>query len=117
MGALEVARPEGFEDLPMSDFPLMAFHVPVFNERAAGLLRPLLIDNGERLPLLCDERTYFAHNVTTVPEALDLEKSSVIHFTSGRIMDITRHEFLQGKGYSLDLQDSASAADGRIRNG
>lgn len=75
----------------------MAFHVPVFNARAADLLRPLLIDNGELLPLLCDEGSYFAYNVTTVLDALDLEKSSIIRFASGRIMDITRHEFLQAK--------------------
>lgn len=94
---VEVARPEGFEDLPMGDFPLMAFHVPVFNARAADLLRPLLIDNGELLPLLCDEGSYFAYNVTTVLDALDVEKSSVIRFTDGGIMRITRHEFLPEK--------------------
>jgi hypothetical protein len=94
---VEVARPEGYESLPLGDFPLMATHVPVFSERAVALLEQLLIENGELLPLLCEEGSYFAYNVTTVLDALDVQKSSVVRFHNGRIMDITRHEFFPPK--------------------
>jgi uncharacterized protein DUF1629 len=94
---VEIDRPEGYENLPFGDFPLMALHVPAFSERAATLLEPLLIENGELLPLVCDEGSYFAFNVTSVLDALDEEKSSVLRFTSGRIMNITGYEFLPEK--------------------
>lgn len=94
---VEVARPEGYEHLPMGDFPVMALHVPVFSERAVALLRPLLIGNGELLPLSCDEGSYFAYNVTTLLDALDVEKSSIIRFSDGRIMNISAYEFFADK--------------------
>jgi uncharacterized protein DUF1629 len=94
---VEIDRPKGYENLPFGDFPGMALHVPVFTERAAALLEPLLSGNGELLPLVCDEGSYFAYNVTTVLDALDEEKSSMIRFPSGRIMNITRHEFFPEK--------------------
>jgi uncharacterized protein DUF1629 len=94
---VEVDRPEGYEDSPLGDFPLMALHVPVFTERAVALLKPLLSGNGELLPLMCDEGSYFAFNVTTVLDALDEEKSSAIRFTDGGIMNITGYEFFPEK--------------------
>ena len=94
---VELGRPEGYENLPMGDFPLLAFHVPVFNERAAERLQPLLVGNGELLPLLCDEGSFFAYNVTTVLDALDIEKSIVIRFADGGIQDVIRHEFVPEK--------------------
>jgi len=94
---VEIDRPEGFENSLFGDFPAMALHVPVFTERAACLLQPLLSGHGELLPLVCDEGSYFAYNVTTVLDALDVEKSSVLRFTDGGIMNITRHEFFPEK--------------------
>ncbi|MGH9962797.1 MAG: imm11 family protein [Pyrinomonadaceae bacterium] len=100
-GKFDAVALEGYEDLPLGDFPLMALHVPVFSERAVALLQPVLIENGELLPLSCNEGSYFAYNVTTVLDALDVEKSSVIRFTDGGIIDITRHEFFPTKVTSL----------------
>jgi hypothetical protein len=94
---VELARPNGYEDLPIGDFPSMATNVPVFSERAVASLESLLLERGELLPLVCKEGSYFAYNITTVLDALDIEKSSVIRFKSGRIMDITRHEFFPAK--------------------
>lgn len=90
---VEVANFEGYENLRKGDFPLVATNVPIFSQRASDSLYPLLVNNGELLPLRCDEGSYFAYNVTTVLDALDSQKSSFVRFTSGRIMDITRHEF------------------------
>lgn len=94
---VEIDRAEGYENLPFGDFPGMALHVPVFTERAAALLEPLLSGNGELLPLVCDEGSYFAYNVTAILDALDVERSSILRFTDGGIMNITRHEFFPEK--------------------
>jgi hypothetical protein len=94
---VEIDRPEGYENSLFGDFPLLISAVPVFTERAVALLEPLLTGNGELLPLVCDEGSYFAYNVTTVLDALDVERSSLLRFTSGEIMNITHHEFFPGK--------------------
>lgn len=94
---VEIDRPEGYENSPFGDFPGMALHIPIFAERAVSVLEPLLTGNGELLPLVCDEGSYFAYNVTTVLDALDVEKSSLLRFTDGGIMNITHHEFFPEK--------------------
>lgn len=80
--------------LPPSDFPsLLAPHIPVFSEAAITALRDFLDGNGEILPLKCSEGTYFVFNVTRVVDVLDVEHSQFQRLASGRILDITSHEF------------------------
>ena len=83
------------QNLPQSDFPSIATHVPLFSMRAARKLKGILDTNGEILPVSCDEGKYVMFNVTKVIDALD-EVSSVIKrfHSSGRIMDIIRHAFI-----------------------
>ncbi len=88
------------QDLLPSDFPSFATHVPVFSSRAVGALRGLLEENGEILPLSCDEGEYIAFNVTEIVDALHEPTSTIKRFqSSGRIMDVLTHNFLIDRLY------------------
>jgi len=91
----EPLRVEFDEELPTnglaSDFPHFLTHVPAFSKRAVKLLADLLEPRGEILPLICDSGQYFAYNVTTLVDAMDLELSSLVRFSSGRIMHVNKY--------------------------
>jgi hypothetical protein len=80
--------------LPPGDFPSLMTRLPVFSQRAVDTLSDLLHANGEFLPLVCSEGTYFAFNVTRVIDALDVQRSEVKRFSDGRIMRVVRYEFV-----------------------
>jgi hypothetical protein len=91
-------------NLPASDFPSLASHVPVFSQQAIMILNGLLKDNGEILPLSCQKGAYFAFNVTRVVDALDQSSSIVKRFkSSGRIMDIVEHKYYKDKLSNLTI--------------
>lgn len=77
---------------PTSDFPTLGT-VPVFSERALDALLDLLVENGEILPLDCCGEKYFAYNTTRRLDALDEERSILVRFDTGRIMDVRAYEF------------------------
>jgi hypothetical protein len=84
------------KDLPKSDFPSLASHIPVFSKRAVSVLNELLIANGELVKMDCVdcEEPYFAFNVTTTVQALDLDHYELKRFeSSGRIMRVIRYCF------------------------
>ncbi len=83
--------------LPASDFPLLAFHIPIFSKRAAFTLGDMLAGHGELLPLLCREGEYYAYNVTCVLDALDEDGSNLVRFPDGRILDIKSYSFYPDK--------------------
>ncbi|MGA2404912.1 MAG: DUF1629 domain-containing protein [Syntrophobacteraceae bacterium] len=93
--AVEVFRDDKFNrNLPPSDFPSLAPGVPVFSLRAVNALQGLLRENGEILPLSCNEGEYYAFNVTKSIDALDEFNSQVKRFeSSGRIMRILKYAF------------------------
>jgi len=77
---------------PKCDFPTLGT-TPTFSQRAVDKLLDLLVENGELLPLgLTDER-YFVYNATRQVNALDEDRSELVRFSSGRIMDIKRYAF------------------------
>lgn len=91
---------------PASDFPSLLNHVPVFSARALEVLKEILASRGEVLPLncvACEGGPYFAFNVMTVIDALDLSKSEIKHFSSGRIMRVVRYEFLEDRLGNLPI--------------
>jgi hypothetical protein len=55
------------------------------------------------LPLACSDRSLWLLNVGTVVDALDLERSEVERFESGRIMDIEKHAFYADRLEGVDL--------------
>jgi len=75
-----------------SDFPWGGAHLLFVKPRALSSLRPSLEAYGEFLPLLgADGVSLFS--VTTVADALDTERSKIVRFDDGSILDIERHAF------------------------
>jgi hypothetical protein len=62
---------------PVGDCPFVPgfYVVPILSAKAVEALRDLLEENGELLPLICDEGTYYVFNTTTVIDALDEQRS------------------------------------------
>jgi hypothetical protein len=81
-------------DLPPSDFPSFASHLPVFSERARKSLQPLVNSCGEFLKLKITGPELFVFNVTMLLDALDMERSTYQTFADGkRILRIRKHVF------------------------
>jgi len=58
----------------------------------------MLEENGEILPLSCNEGEYYAFSVTTLIDALDESKSQVERFeSSGSIMRVLEYAFFGDK--------------------
>jgi DNA-directed RNA polymerase subunit RPC12/RpoP len=93
------------EAQPWSDLPGLASHIPVFGPRAVAALEDLLAGNGELLPLVCPTcpEPFRAFNVTRLVDALDVERSEVKRFRSGRIMRILRYHFHEERLEGLTL--------------
>jgi uncharacterized protein DUF1629 len=84
--------------LPASDFPsLLVGHMPLFSQRAVDALGEMLRPNGQLLPLDYGSGAYYAYNVTKLLDALDEERSEIVRFPTGRIMDIKRYAFIRGQ--------------------
>ena len=88
------------ENLPASDYPSLALHIPVFSKRATLALKEALDKHGELLSLLCGDGEYYAYNVTCVLDILNEEKSTLVRFSSGRTLNIEDYSF-----NSADLGD------------
>jgi hypothetical protein len=81
---------------PWNDFPCINFNIPAFSRRAVDALRDLLEPNGELLPLISDVGEYYAYNVTTVADVLDVARSEVTWgYDFLYISSIQQHEFLE----------------------
>ncbi|WOH53609.1 imm11 family protein [Bradyrhizobium sp. sBnM-33] len=65
----------------------------VLREHAARVLAPLLDRSGELLPLECPEADLWLFNVLTVVDALNEEKSELVRFDDGDILDVERYVF------------------------
>lgn len=91
------------ERLP-SDTPSLFAGVPTLSRRAAEVLQPMLHDNGELLPLQCDEGDYFIFNVTRIVDALNEANSDVVRFPDGkRILDIRQFVFFPSQLKDVDI--------------
>jgi hypothetical protein len=81
------------DDPPASDFPALALHMPIFSKKATLALKETLDKHGELLPLLCKDGEYYAYNVTRVIDILNEDKSNLVRFPNGRILDIKDYSF------------------------
>jgi hypothetical protein len=79
-------------DKPTSDFPTFGA-IPVFSQRAVDALGELLVQHGELLPLQIEGEQLYAYSVTRELAALDEEKSDLLRFPSGWIMDVEEYVF------------------------
>ncbi len=78
----------------IGDFVLCASHIPIISERALSILRPILADDAEVLPISIKGKPFYIINVTTVLNCLNYEKSKYICFPdSNRIMLIEQYVF------------------------
>jgi hypothetical protein len=75
-----------------SDFPWCLHNVLVVRDQALPLLRPILEQYGEILPLLCEEPVWL-FNTTNIIDALDEERSTIARFTDGAVLAIEKHAF------------------------
>ena len=60
-----------------NDYPGIG-QIPAFSQRAVEALREFLEPNGEILPLISSVGSYFAYNITTVADVLDLDGSDIL---------------------------------------
>lgn len=60
-----------------NDFPTFSTGIPMFSERAVEALRDLLEPSGELLPVITDKGLIYVLNITTVVEALDMDRSEL----------------------------------------
>jgi hypothetical protein len=86
-----VVRMVEAEESSYSDFPWLGEHAPILKGPAVDALAPVLSQYGQLLPLKGENVWLF--NVTTVLDALDKEKSGIVHFDNGEILDIEKHVF------------------------
>jgi hypothetical protein len=87
--AVELLRidDEGVPRQP-ADLPWLGDHVLVLTSRAVRVLGEVLLPFGELLPLACADSELFVYNPLRVVDALDGERSKVVRFSRGRVMDI-----------------------------
>jgi hypothetical protein len=76
-----------------SDMPWLSENTPILKDRAVAAVGELFARYGELLPLECEETPLTLLNVCNVIDALDMERSKLVHFRSGRIMDIEEWVF------------------------
>lgn len=74
-----------------SDLPWLGQHLPFLKKPAVDALGPILLKHGQLLPVRGEDVWLF--NATTVLDALDLERSRIVHFDDGSILTIERHVF------------------------
>lgn len=86
------------ENLPSGDFTLMTTSaLPVFSNKSVNALREKLLSNGELLPVVTDRETYFVYNITTLVDALDIQKCDAEYFTNGKLMVVRTYSFFYEK--------------------
>jgi hypothetical protein len=76
-----------------SDAPWLGSDALILRPRAIQALEPLLLANGELLPLECEQTPLAMFNPTHLVDALDEETSEVRRFEDGRIFHIRTHVF------------------------
>ena len=91
-------------DREFSNTPGLSPHIPVFDEKAIGVLNDLLVGNAEILKLDYKECNFYAINVIKVLDCIDHAKSKYKTFRDGkRIMRFTKYVFDEEKIKGVNL--------------
>lgn len=94
----EVVRLEPEKKLAFSDAPGLLAHLPVFSEKAIGVLNKFLENTCEVLPLENSEDNFYAINIITVLDCIDYENSEFKLFKDGkRIMRFKKYSFIKNE--------------------
>lgn len=84
------------DDSQFSNTPGLSAHIPVFDKKAVDIMKDYLAGNAEILPIFCEDKEFFAINVTTVLDCIDYESSEYETFkSSGRIMCFIKYSFIE----------------------
>lgn len=78
------------------DFPAMDCSIPVVSERALNVLRPLISDCVEVLPLQHPTDRYYIINVLQILDCMDQEKSEGERGSSGRLYEVEKYVWKPG---------------------
>lgn len=76
-----------------AEMPWLGGHVLILRDEAIEAVGPLLAPYGELLPLTCDEARLVVFSAALAANVLEEDRSEIVRFASGRIMDIRRHAF------------------------
>lgn len=90
---MRVLHDDERQTLVASDSPWLGAHALIFRRNVVEALGTVLREYGELLPLACSAADIVMYNPTRVIDVLDEAASSVLRFSSGRIMLIQRHIF------------------------
>lgn len=89
--------------LAQSDSPWLGAHALIFREKAISPILDMLVQNGELLPLSCDEESLVIYNPIHVIDALDEPASSIVRFADGKVMFIKKYGFLEKVVENVDI--------------
>ena len=96
-------EPEDEYLLPAGDFTMISA-MPIFSQKAVEVLDDVLLTNGELLPLSYAEGVYYAFNITTIVDVLDLPASEVVYFPdSERVMTVRKYRFRSDQLVNLQI--------------
>lgn len=99
---MKIIHEDQGRQLSSSDAPWLGSHALVFKRKASDALASLLQACGELLPLVCAEVSVQIYN-PRVLDVLDVEVSSVLRFSSGRIMSVQRYVFRPSLIEAVDI--------------
>lgn len=80
--------------LHWADMPWHGSHVLVLGDEAVDRVGPLLSAHGVCLPLTCDEARMAVFVARALVGGLDEDRSELVRFGSGRILDLKRPAFI-----------------------
>lgn len=90
-----------------NDYPGLNMIYPAFSKNAVGVLKSLLVQNGELLPLKYKEKEdeFFFFNITKMANCLNLSKSTCTFWSDppSTAVDITEYDFYEDKVEGLDI--------------
>lgn len=89
---MRLVREDEGKSLRESDSPWLGSHALIFRKRALQRVGAFLEEHGELLPAGCPDAD-LAIFIPKVVDALDEAASSILRFSNGRIMRITKHVF------------------------
>lgn len=92
---------------PFNDYPCLELIVPAFHPRAVDALKDLLEPNGEILPLKHPKGAYYAYNIQTKADALNVKESTIIRYGNDGenkvALGIDRYVFHKAKLRSMSI--------------
>lgn len=101
---VELIKKEHGKPLLESDSPWLGSHAMIFREASVlPILGLLLAEFGEILPLNCPSERLVIYNPTRKIDALDEKASSIVRFSDGKAMMVTKYVFFSERVKGIDI--------------